>query len=293
MKSLVAAAIAAASLFGCATELPEPEQTASEEQALFDSDLANQIAQDPSLNEVVAEAVPAMRAHALRFQQMTGAERQAHIELLENLGRVQEEVGGLDELRASYYFDVEMEEIHRQRLALLVPRFGLEDMSLQDVRALMTEAVLRSPSFAVATADATVWLSSCKQSCVDTAWEEQYKLTAAWLAAGVACLPLGPLCELAATAVYLWESARVEDAKQACFDICDGNDSDYCENDDWCEAYEFCDRGTLTIGANKCKHEREEGDNCTRHGQCLSECCKYKPFENLLSATCQVREECE
>lgn len=48
-----------------------------------------------------------------------------------------------------------------------------------------------------------------------------------------------------------------------------------CDKDSDCSSDQYCDKGTLTVGKNRCKPKRINGEKCTRKKQCQSNRCRY------------------
>jgi len=52
-----------------------------------------------------------------------------------------------------------------------------------------------------------------------------------------------------------------------------------CSEDDHCAGNQFCDKGTLTVGQNRCVAKKALGVACSRGQQCGSNCCRLHNFK--------------
>ena len=69
-----------------------------------------------------------------------------------------------------------------------------------------------------------------------------------------------------------------------------------CQSDAECGGGLFCDKGTLTVGANTCKRRLTDGSLCDRDAQCASDTCHtlrcVTPQSKKIGAACYVDIEC-
>jgi len=126
---------------------------------------------------------------------------------------------------------------------------------------------------------------ACMDDCRQT--YEIEALTAWWtyVSALAACTLTGPgwpICVASATFAYAEAVYLAGEDAEECVEECEetygdgSNGESYCEEDEDCATDEWCDRGViLGIGQNECKPLKEEGEICTRDGQCESDCCKF------------------
>lgn len=106
--------------------------------------------------------------------------------------------------------------------------------------------------------------------------------------------PGWPIAAAAATAAYFTAMAKAEAAKDNCFAICRGEtpSNQECVHDSDCNPNEYCWTGVLGIGKNECRPEKSQGQTCSRHGQCASNCCKLHFWTNPISKTCRPSSSC-
>ena len=55
----------------------------------------------------------------------------------------------------------------------------------------------------------------------------------------------------------------------------DDEDENECYNDQQCDPDEWCDKGPLGIGTNRCRPDRNLNALCTRGAQCQTGCCRF------------------
>ena len=141
-------------------------------------------------------------------------------------------------------------------------------------------------------ADYTYEQSQCLAPCMSD-YLLEVALVAKDFAAGVsACVALGPfapICIAAEVAHKINEASKAYEKYNMCHFDCTGEFvyRDYCVDDGDCSDDEFCWTGVADIGTNQCRAKKQEGKVCARDGQCLSDTCKYKPSENLVSKVCR------
>ncbi|MCH9687058.1 MAG: hypothetical protein K0V04_36825 [Deltaproteobacteria bacterium] len=61
---------------------------------------------------------------------------------------------------------------------------------------------------------------------------------------------------------------------------------------DSCNQNEYCWKGVLGIGKDECRTKRGQGNVCSSHGQCQTNCCKYHTWSNPVSKTCRPANAC-
>ena len=71
-----------------------------------------------------------------------------------------------------------------------------------------------------------------------------------------------------------------------------GYDKAACQFDNDCKKGKWCDRGTLYMGANKCKQRLNKGKLCVRDGQCKSGTCNLL-FRCGKSDGCEKDKDCK
>lgn len=81
-------------------------------------------------------------------------------------------------------------------------------------------------------------------------------------------------------------------ALNQCIAACDGAPVDHgggelCGGDDISEQDEYCWKGVLGIGKDECGSKKKQGNVCSNHGQCQTDCCKLHAWSNPASKTCR------
>lgn len=115
------------------------------------------------------------------------------------------------------------------------------------------------------------------------------------LAAATVAGPVGPILAAAATATYFYALAKAQGELDDCNAICNGEipTDEECLQDSDCAANQYCWTGVLGIGENECRPEKTQGSTCSRHGQCISGCCKLHVWTNPFSKTCRPADACD
>jgi hypothetical protein len=114
------------------------------------------------------------------------------------------------------------------------------------------------------------------------------------LAAATLAGPVGPILAGAATVTYFYSLAQAQGQLDECMAICNGEiiSDDECLGDADCDPNDYCWTGVLGWGTNECRPEKVQGQTCSRHGQCLSGCCKLHFWTNPFSKTCRPADAC-
>lgn len=130
------------------------------------------------------------------------------------------------------------------------------------------------------------WL--CEAGCTAAFVAATTAATTAYVAA-LAGAPI--LTAVLATTTYIHAMAAAEGVRSRCMDDCHGSTNE-CEIDADCSSTEFCFKGTLGFGTNKCKPKKGQGSLCSRHRKCISGCCKLHLLTNPFSKTCRPASAC-
>jgi hypothetical protein len=115
------------------------------------------------------------------------------------------------------------------------------------------------------------------------------------LAAATLAGPAWPILVAAATAAYAYALAEAQGQVDDCIAICNGEiiTDEECLYDSDCASNEYCWTGVLGWGENECRTEKTQGTTCSRHGQCISGCCKLHVWTNPFSKTCRPADACD
>ncbi len=188
----------------------------------------------------------------------------------------------------------------------LLVRYNLNDDSPQRVRALFAAALQEEEARSHLDGAIENELHDVEGE-VDTSVDEcetlciaEYTVLAtiaitayiAQLVAAVAAGPAGPVVAIIALADFNWAMATAQGQLNVCMDECNGIFSNECGSDPDCGVDEYCWKGVLGFGENRCKPLKDEGKVCSRDSQCDSDCCKFHFWSHPVSQVCRPSDRC-
>jgi hypothetical protein len=195
------------------------------------------------------------------------------------------------------------QQVRVQHLFQAIPE--LAALSANVRAAVLLQAVQQRPELRDFVAGATASSVPSPPPPNDDGFEECLELCAlqfaaaagsalvTYIAALAACTATGPawaVCVALATTSYAIAIASADGALKNCQTKCGLQP---CHDDADCASSEFCWTGVLGIGDNECRDKKEEGQTCSRHGQCESGCCKLHVWTNPFSKTCRPADKCD
>lgn len=108
--------------------------------------------------------------------------------------------------------------------------------------------------------------------------------------------PFGILIAMFAIAQLNWALTVAGAALNQCLAACDGVPADNGGGElcggDICQQDEYCWKGVLGIGKDECRSKKKQGNVCSNHGQCQTDCCKLHTWSNPVSKTCRPANAC-
>ena len=108
--------------------------------------------------------------------------------------------------------------------------------------------------------------------------------------------PFGILIAMFAIAQLNWALTVAGAALNQCLAACDGVPADNGGGElcggDICQQDEYCWKGVLGIGKDECRSKKKQGNVCSNHAQCNTDCCKLHTWSNPVSKTCRPANAC-
>lgn len=263
---------------------------------------------DPLLERWIQIAVHTAAVRTVALRRMGEAELAAHAALVSDFPRVREQYTP-ESFHAAFGLDPAIIDAQGAIYARLDQRYGLAALSRAARHDLFARAIARYSRERHAVEGMIEYelhrieddgspepSDACIEDC-----QLRYTVAAvaalqayiASLAAATIAGPAWPILVASATAAYFYALAEAQQANEDCIAFCEGTPAeDFCEDDADCAPDGFCWTGVLGVGINECRPLKDEGQTCSRHGQCESGCCRLHLPTNPVSRVCRPSDRC-